>query len=270
MVLDVRRALQTGYDDLTSEAGLNVFSVLLVFNLAYGAVVASFRQQLLEFVTRGSPMPTAFIRPPVDWEFLSLELPLPLLAVLAVGAVFAGELVRFWAIRLFADLSLTPVPERRERVPILLAVGGGVTLLVFGLREVVPVFWAPEGARTMATVSQATGVVSLIVVGLTVYLRQEIALTDAGVRETVEKSVARFLAEPVPILGLLALLGLLGALTGLPPLVGQFVVGAGRGMTPPVSQLLELGSVVLSTVLTTFSIATVTNAYVQIRGGAFR
>lgn len=269
MSLDVRRALQTGYDDLTSTAGLNVVSVLLVLNLVYGGVVSSFREELLGFIRRSgsSTMPYISIESQVGWDLLQFELPFWLLTVLAVLAVLAGEVLRFWAIRQFADLSLRSPPEPRERLPVFLTVAGGFALLLFGLREVVPLFWAPAGPESMLLASQSAGGVSLLLVGVMVYLRQELALTDSGARETVRKSLQRFVAEPVPILGLLALLGMGGVLVGLPP-----VLAASLG-PPGATTLARIGEfvgVALGTVLTTFSIAAVTDAYVQIRGGKFR
>ncbi|MBX0287281.1 hypothetical protein EGH22_13170 [Halomicroarcula sp. F28] len=269
MVLDVRRALQTGYDDLTSRTGRKVLAVLLVFNLVYSGVVTSFREDLLA-VLRGSGYRTPRtigIESQVGWELLQFELPLWILAPLAVLAVFAGEAIRFWAIQQFADLSLRSPPDPVKRLPVFLAVAGGFTLLVFGLTEVVPLLWAPSGVEAMARTTQAVSVVSLHLVGVTVYLRQELALTEAGAREAVRKSVRRFLTEPVPILGLLALLGLGGALVGLAPMVASYLGLAGNAT---VTQVGELVHVALGTVLSTFSIAAVTDAYVQIRGGKFR
>ena len=66
-------------------------------------------------------------------------------------------------------------------------------------------------------------------------------------------------------LGLLALLGLLGVLTGLPTVVAVNVIDGG----PLVTAGRPLG-VVLGAALSTFSIAAITDAYVQTRGGEFR
>jgi len=272
MVLDVRRALRAGYDDLASRAGLAVFSVLLVFNLVYGAVVASFRQQLFEFLRRRGPdqFPVVFVDPPPVWDALLGDLPLPLLAGLALVGVLTAEAIRFWAIRLFADLSIAPIPDLRDRLPVLLGVGGGFALALFGLRQVLPLLWVNQGLETVELVSRTAGAVALGLVGVTVYLRQEIALTDAGTRETVRCSVRRFLAEPVPSLGLLALLGLLGVLTGIPVALTVYVGSLGTGGGGQIVPVAELVETVLGTVLSTFSIAAVTDAYVQIRGGRFR
>ena len=269
MVLDVRRALRTGYDDLRSTAGLNVLSVLLVFNLVYGGVVASFRQELLVVLRRsrsGTP-PLISTESRVGLDLLQFDLPLWLLALLTVLAVLVGEAIRFWAIRQFADLSLRSVPEVRERLPVFLTVAGGFALLVFGLVEVVPLLWADNGAETMRLAAQSVGVVSLLLVGVTVYLRQELALTAGSARQTATRSVRRFVAEPVPILGLLALLGLGGALAGLPSALAAAIGPAGNST---VVQIGELVRVALSSILTTFSIAAITDAYIQIRGGTFR
>lgn len=89
MSLDIRQALQAGYDGLTSTAGYNVFSVLLVFYVAYDAVRQSFRQQLL--ATAPGVLPPPGFTPPFDIDMLAFELPLSVLVALTVAAVISHE-----------------------------------------------------------------------------------------------------------------------------------------------------------------------------------
>lgn len=257
--LDIRRALQRGYAGLTSKDGLNVFSALLVFNIAYAAVSQSFRQQLLE-ATRNGPLAVQLRRrfpPPFDLDLLVLELPVSLLAILAVAVVVGNEAVRFWAIQLFAG---RPVPTLRERLMPLVWAGGGFALLLYGLRQVLPVVWHGQGSTTMWQLTSATGIAVAPLVLVTVYLRQEIALTEAGLAETVRNSVARFREAPVPTFVLLLLLAVLGQLTVLPAVVLSPV-----RTWSTTALLVDVLNGVLAAGLSTFSIAAITDAYLQVR-----
>ena len=258
MSLDIRQALQAGYDDLTSTAGYNVFSMLLVFYAVSDAVRGAFRQQLLATVPDIQPIPG--FTPPFDIEMLAFELPFSVLVALTVAAVVAHEAVRFWAIQQFAE---RPVPTVQERARTLLAVGGGVALFVYGVRQALLVFWYGPGfemgIRSPLFISVAVAPILLV----TVYLRQEIALTAAEPTEAVRNSLARFRKAPVPIFGLLLLLTVLGQLTSFPSvLLSPLRVGT----TPWL--LNELLTRVLSATLSTFSIAVITDAYLQVRDGA--
>ncbi|MDS0261016.1 hypothetical protein NDI56_16570 [Haloarcula sp. S1CR25-12] len=257
MSLDIRRALQAGYDGLTSTAGYNVFSVLLVFYVAYDAVSQSFRQQLLATVPGIQPSPG--FTPPFDIDMLAFELPLSVLVALTVAAVVSHEAVRFWAIQQFAE---SPAPTLQKRARVLLAVGGGVALFVYGVRQALLMFWYGPGfemgIRSPLFVSVAVAPILLV----TVYLRQEVALTAAGPTETVRNSLARFRKAPVPIFGLLLLLTVLALLTSLPSvLLSPLQVGATLWL------LNELLSRVLFAALSTFTIATITEAYLQVCDG---
>jgi hypothetical protein len=250
MSLDIRQALQAGYDGLTSTAGYNVFSVLLVSYVAYDTVRQSFRQQLL--ATAPGVQPPGFTLP-FDIDMLAFELPLSVLVALTVAAVVSHEAVRFWAIQQFAE---NPVPKLQERARILLAVGGGVALFVYSVRQAPLVFWYGPGfamwIRSPLFVPVAVAPILLV----TVYLRQEIALTAAGPTEVVRNSLARFRKAPVPIFGLLVLLTVLGQLIALPTvLLSPLRVGSRPWL------LNALLTRVLSAALSTFSIATITSAY---------
>jgi len=256
--LDVGQALRSGYDSLTSTAGYNVFSVLLVFSVAYDAVSQSFRRQLLATVPGVQPPPG--FTPPFDIDALAFELPLSVLVALTVAAVVSQEAVRFWAIQQFAE---SPVPTLQERARILLAVSGGVALFVYGVRQGLLVFWYGPGfemgIRSPLFISVAVAPILLV----TVYLRQEVALTAAGPTETVRNSLARFRKAPVPIVGLLLVFTALGLLTTLPSvLLSPLRVGA----TPWL--LNELLTRALSAALSTVGIAAITDAYLQVRDGA--
>jgi hypothetical protein len=253
--LNARQALTNGYASLTSEDGANVFSVLLVFNLLYGTVSQSFKQQLLSARTAlgGIRFP-----PPFDVSVLRLELPVSLLALLTAGAVLGNEIVRFWAIQLFADL---PTPTVRSRLAVLVPVGGGFALLVYGFRQLLPFLWIGEAMSNQMRVTFAIGIAAPLL-AVTVYLRQEIALTKNGVTETVRSSVARFLDDPAPIFGLLIVLALLGQLSILPAAVISRVITLRSGTAPAI--LVDALNRILAAGVSTFSIAAITDAYLQV------
>ena len=207
MPLDIRQTLQAGYDCLTSTAGYNVFSVLLVCYVVYDAVGQSFRQQLL--ATAPGVQTEIGFTPPFDIDVLTFELPLSVLVALTVAAVVSHEAVRFWAIQQFAE---SPVPKLQERARILLAVGGGVALFVYGVRETLLVVWYGSGAGMGIPFPAVIAVAVAPILLVTVYLRQEIALTAAGPAKTVHNSIARFRTAVIPIFGLLVLLTVLRSL----------------------------------------------------------
>jgi hypothetical protein len=260
VTLNARQALTNGYASLTSEDGANVFSVLLVFNLVYGTVSQSFKQQLLAAQTA---LPGARFPPPFDVSVLRLELPVSLLALLTVGAVLGNEIVRFWAIQLFAD---RPTPTVRSRLAVLVPVGGGFALLVYGLRQLLPFLWIGEAMRHQMRVTFAIGIAVAPLLAVTVYLRQEIALTENDVTETVRNSVARFRDGMVPVFGLLVVLALLSQLSILPAAVISRVITLRSGTAPAI--LVDILNRILAAGVSTFSIATITDAYLQVSNTA--
>lgn len=262
MPLSIRRALGSGYDDLTSESGLNVFSALLVFNVAYGAVSQSFRRELLAATRRAQPgtlTPQRFPAP-FDLELLALELPLSLLAILTVAAVLGSEAIRFWAIQLFAGESS---PSLQSRLTALVAAAGGLALLLYALRQLLPVVWLGSTPATTIRPVRAIVMVSAPLLLVTAYLRQEIALTEASLTGTVRTSVARFIDAPAPTFGLLLVLAVLGPLASLPAVVLSNLLTLRVGST--LALLTDVLSGVLAAGLSTFSIAVVTDAYLQLR-----
>lgn len=256
MSFDVSQVLRRGYDDVTSNAGLNVFSAFLVFNVVYNAVSGSFREQLLSWLASGRP--GLYFSPPFDIGLLRFDLPLAVLAILTVAVVLANEAVRCWAIQAFVD---SPVPTLRERARIIVVVGGGVALFVYTIRQILPVAWAGQGGVGMFLVASTAGFAAAPVLLVTVYFTQEIALTDAGSAEVVRDGLARFRDTFVRIFGLLLLLVLLGELLVLPTAVLSRVTTLRVGTT--LWLLTELLNHVLFAALSTYSTAVITEAYLQ-------
>ncbi|WP_324663735.1 hypothetical protein [Haloarcula sediminis] len=271
MSLDIGDALRSGIDDITGETGLLVGAVFLLYNL--GALVAneSLSVELLELVFE-SGVYTAEQRAAIEsvgsGAPLALGLGLPLTAVLVVIVALAGELVRYWGIRLFAGPSATATDEFGDRAGMAVVLGGAVALTVLLFQSVLPVVGQLGGLATTLVGSIVGPLAGLALLTVLVYLRQEIALNDGGYGETVRNSVARFMDEPVSIVVLLLVLGLFGLVGGLPSLVTGFVVGDAAVAGLPVSVLARLLSTVLGAVFQTLGIAVVTDAYLQVRTSA--
>ncbi len=270
MVLDIGRALRTGLDDLRSEAGIAVVTVLVVFQLGYGVVLDSFRQRLVGLVYSDSApgQPGIEVVRPAEMGALSVEMSLPILVGLALVGIVLNEVIRFWAIRRFAGGSALRANDAGQRLRVLLAVGGGFAIVLFALQQLLPILGLVWGLDTMSAFSQAGMVLSLLLVGVAVYLRQEIALNDGSVRQTLRNSVVRFLQEPVPILGLLVLLGVVGFAAGIPQMVTMALSDAGTVAGVPLRTAGQVVGVALMAVVQTLSIAAITDAYLQVRADA--
>lgn len=268
MVLDIGRALRTGFAQLGSETGLVVVAVLIAFQVGYGVVLDSLRQQLAALVATGGPPGgprVGVIATATEWGPLTLETSLPVLAGLTILGVVCNEVIRFWAIRRFAGPSAARAKDAGQRLRVLLVLGGSFAILLFGLQHVIPILGLAWGLDTMGAFSRIGVALSLLLFGVAVYLRQEIALNDGCIRGTVRNSVVRFLQEPVPILGLLVLLGVIGFVAGIPQALGMILGGDGIVAGVPVGILAQVVGVALTAVVQTLSIAAITDAYVQVR-----
>jgi hypothetical protein len=267
MSLDIGDALRSGIDDLTSEDGLLVGAVFLLYSLGSLVVNESLAAELLTLVFESgvySAEQRAAIESFGGGSPFALGVGLPLTALLVVVVALAGELVRYWAIRTFAGPAETATEVFGDRAAMAVVLGGAVALLTLLLQSVLPVVGQLGGLATTLVGSLVGPLAGLVLLTVFVYLRQEIALNDGGYGETVRNSVARFLEDPVSIIVLLVLLGLFGLLGGLPGLVTGFVGGSGTALTV-VSRLL---SALLGTVFQVLGIAVVTDAYLQVRASA--
>jgi len=274
MSLDIGDALRSGIDDLTSEAGLLVVAVFLLYNFVSLVVNESFAQQLFAFQLESgsySAQQQEVIESFSSTSPFALGVGLPLTVLLVVVLVLAGELVRYWAIRLFADPSETKTASATDRAVMAVALGGAVALLAFVFQTVLPVAGQFAGAALGFLGSLGGPVVGFVLVLVFVYLRQEIALNDAGYGKTVRNSVARLTDEPGSTVVLLLILGVIGFLAGLPGFVlgvlgffGDSISVAGLSG----AVLGQLIGVVLGALVQTFGVAVVTDAYLQLRASA--
>lgn len=271
MSLDIGDALRSGIDDVTSENGVLVGAVLLLYSLGALVVNESLAAELLTLVFESgiySAEQRAAIESFGAGTPFALGVGLPLTAVLVVVVTLLGELVRYWAIRTFAGPAETATDSFGDRAPMAVVLGGAVALAVLVFQSVLPVVGQLGGLATTLVGSIVGPVVALALLTVFVYVRQEIALTDSGYGETVRNSFARFMDDPVSIIVLLVVLGLFGLVGSLPGLVLGFLGGSvsvGGLSGAVISRLL---SAVLGTVFQLLGIAVVTDAYVQVRASA--
>ncbi|MBX0287279.1 hypothetical protein [Haloarcula salinisoli] len=267
MSLDIGDALRSGIDAVTSEDGLLVGAVFLLYSLGSLVVNESLAAELLTLVFE-SGVYTAEQRAAIEsfggTSPFALGVGLPVTAVLVVVVALAGELVRYWAIRTFAGPAETATGGLGDRAVMAVVLGGTIALTTLLFQSVLPVVGQLGGLATTLVGSIAGPLGGLVLVTVFVYLRQEIALNDDGYGATVRNSVARFLDDPVSIIVLLVILGLFGLLGSLPGLLVGFL-GATDTVLTIVSRLL---ATLLGTVFQVLGVAVVTDAYLQVRASA--
>jgi len=267
MSLDIGDALRSGIDALTSEDGLLVGAVFLLYSLGSLVVNESLAAELLTLVFESGAY-TAEQRAAIE-SFggaspFALGVGLPVTVLLVVVVALAGELVRYWAIRSFAGPAETATESPGDRAVMAVVLGGAVALTTLLFQSVLPVVGQLGGLATTLVGSVVGPLGGLVLLTVFVYLRQEIALNDGGYGATVRNSVARFLDDPVSVVVLLVLLGLVGLLGSLPVVLTGFLGGSGTALTVGT----RLVSTLLGTVFQVVGIAVVTDAYVQVRASA--
>jgi len=271
MSLDIGTALRSGIDDLTSETGALVGAVFLLYNLGAVVVNESLTAELFALLyERGvyTEAERAVIESASGGTPFALGIGLSLTVVLVVVITLLGELVRYWAIRLFAGADETATASFGDRAVMAVLLGGGVAVTVLVFQSVLPIAGQLGGVATTLVGSIAGPVVGLVLLTVFVYLRQEIALNDGGYGETLRNSFARFMDDPASIIVLLLVLGLFGLLGSLPGFVTGFLGGSSAVGGLSLAVVSRLVSAVLGTVFQTLGIAVVTDAYLQVRASA--
>lgn len=271
MSLDIGTALRRGFDDLTSETGLLVGAVVLLYNL--GALVAneSLGAALLELVfERGgyTEQQRAAVESFGGGTPFALDVGLPVIVAMVVVVALVGELVRFWGIRLFAGPAETATDDPTARAPMAVLLGGAVAVSLLAFQQVLPVAGQLGGPATTIVGSIVGPIGGLILLTVFVYLRQEIALADGGYGATVQNSLARFMDDPVSITVLLVILGIVGFVAGAPTFVLTFLGGSVSVAGVSGTVFARLLSTVFGALVQTLGIAVVTDAYVQVRASA--
>lgn len=241
MALQIGDAFQDGIDAFLSERGAVFAGAFIVLGLVNGIVWASLSQGLLEMFL-GSMPPSAQTNQAAMGgnAALALDIPVAVAAVAAAVLFVASEALNIVAIRAFASDAPDPIPSnvgRRLGKTIGIAIAAGI---VTGIAVVI-------------------GLVFLIIPGLLLallffFVRQEVALNDSGVIESVSNSISIVTDNLLATFVLALVLGVLGFSIGL-------VVGVLPIPLPPM--ISTTVSTVISGIVGAFTIAVTTVAYLQ-------
>jgi hypothetical protein len=274
MALQIGDALRSGIDDLLSENGLLLTGVFLLYNLGNTVANSSFTQAMFDQLTAGGGPTGAggpggagtpgFSMSDFAGPF-GLDVALPIAVVLVLLFLIIGQLVKFWGIRLFADQSEIRSDNTSERAVMAVVLGGGIAIVVFAV-SMSSTFFQLNGQAILSLLASAGSLLASLVVGLAlVYLLQSIALFDGGYVETLKHSVARFMDAPAQIIVLLFLLFLLGIIPGIPSAASFLSVFLPDAFDLPSQSILQVASMVLNAPVQAFSLAVITDAYIQVR-----
>ncbi|WP_336337747.1 DUF7847 domain-containing protein [Haloarcula brevis] len=241
MALQIGRAFQDGIDEFLSERGAVFAGAFIVLGLANGIIWASLSQGLLDMLLEMLP-PSAQVNQAAMGSntAVSLDIPVAVAAVSALALFIISEALNIVTIRAFASDANDPIPDnigRRLGKTVAIGIAAGI----------------------LTGVAVIIGFVFLIIPGLVLaflffFVRQEIALNDSGVLESISNSIGLVtdnLLATFVIAVVLAVLGLvLGSAFGFLPI-----------SLPPM--VLTTVSTILSSLVGVFSIAVTTVAYLQ-------
>ncbi|EMA19745.1 MULTISPECIES: hypothetical protein [Haloarcula] len=241
MALQIGRAFQDGIDELLSERGAVFAGVFIVYGLLSSVVWASLSQAFTELFLGQLPSDAQVNQAAMAGGTpLALDLPLAVAAVGALVLFVVNEALNIVAIRAFASDDREPIPDnvgRRLGKTVGIAIAAGI----------------------LTTIAVGVGLVLLIIPGLVFallffFVRQEIALNDSGIIESISNSVSIVTDNLLAAFVLAVVLAVLG-----------FVLGGAFSLLP-ISlppMVLTTVSTVLSSVVGVFSIAVTTVAYLQ-------
>lgn len=241
MALQIGRAFQDGIDELLSERGAVFAGVFIVYGLLSSVVWASLSQAFTELFLGQLPSDAQVNQAAMAGGTpLALDLPLAVAAVGALVLFVVNEALNIVAVRAFASDDREPIPDnvgRRLGKTVGIAIAAGI----------------------LTTIAVGVGLVLLIIPGLVFallffFVRQEIALNDSGIIESISNSVSIVTDNLLAAFVLAVVLAVLG-----------FVLGGAFSLLP-ISlppMVLTTVSTVLSSVVGVFSIAVTTVAYLQ-------
>jgi len=241
MALQIGRAFQDGIDELLSERGAVFAGVFIVYGLLSSVVWASLSQAFTELFLGQLPSDAQVNQAAMAGGTpLALDLPLAVAAVGALVLFVVNEALNIVAVRAFASDDREPIPDnvgRRLGKTVGIAIAAGI----------------------LTTIAVGVGLVLLIIPGLVFallffFVRQEIALNDSGIIESISNSVGIVTDNLLAAFVLAVVLAVLG------------VVLSGAFSFLPISlppMVLTTVSTVLSSVVGVFSIAVTTVAYLQ-------
>ncbi|MFB6224614.1 MAG: hypothetical protein ABEH86_13205 [Haloarcula sp.] len=241
MALQIGTAFQDGIDELLSERGALFAGAFIVYGLLNAVVWASLSQGLTELLLAQFPSEAQVNQAAMAGGTpLALDLPLAVAGIGALALFVVNEALSIVAIRAFASDDRDPIPDnvgRRLGKTVAIAIAAGI----------------------LTGIATAIGFVLLIIPGLVLivlffFVRQEIALNDSGIIESISNSVG-IVSDNLLATAVLAIaLAVLG-----------FVVGfAFQSLPLPLPAMASTTiTTVASSVVTVFGIAVTTVAYLQ-------
>ena len=274
MALQIGDALRSGVDTLLSEDGLLITGVFLLFNLGNTVASSTFTEALFDDVIDmggpGGPGGSAGAGAPgfsmADFTGpFSLDVAVPVAIAMVLLLLVIGQLIKFWGIRLFAEPQEIMDENTSERAVMAVVLGGGVAVLTFAASMSSTALNVSGRPLLGGLVGLVSGLLSLIVGLAFVYLLQSIALYDGGYVDTLKHSVARFMDAPAQIIVLLFILFLLGIIPAIPTMASVVSMVLPGAFDLPSQSILQVASMVLNAPVKAFSLAVITDAYLQVR-----
>lgn len=242
--LQIGRAFQDGIDELLSERGALFAGAFVLFGLLNAVVWASLSRGLLNLFLSRLPEGTQVSQAAMAGNApLAIDLPLAVAGVAALVLFVANEALNVVAIRAFASGDRDPIPDdvgRRLGRTVGVAIAAGI----------------------LVAIAVTIGFFLLIIPGLVLavlffFVRQEVALNDSGVVESISNSVGIVGDNLLATAILAVLLAALGIVVSL-------VFSALPLPLPPIASTLV--TTVLSSVVGVFGLAVTTVAYLQATG----
>jgi hypothetical protein len=240
MALQIGRAFQDGIDEFLSERGAVFAGAFIVLGLVNGIIWASLTKRLTELFIGSLPSDAQTQAAIGGTAPLALDIPIVVAAVGALGLFVVSEALNIVAIRAFASDATDPIPDnvgRRLGKTVAVAIAVGV----------------------LTAIAVGMGLILLVIPGLVLallffFVRQEIALNDSGVIESITNSISIVTDNLLATFGIAIVLTVLG-----------LVIGAASAFLPvPLSPMVSTtASTILSSVVGVFSIAVTTVAYLQ-------
>lgn len=241
MALQIGRAFQDGIGELFSRRGALFAGAFVLYGLLSSVVWGSLSQAFAELVLGQLPSDAQVSQAAMSGGApLALDIPLGAAAVGAIALYVVSEALNIVAIRAFASDGRDVIPPNAGR-------------------QLVRTVAVAIAATVLAGIATAIGFVLLILPGIVLlvlffFVRQEIALNDSGVIESISNSISIVRENALATAAIFLLLGVFGLVTA--------VVGVLPVTLPPV--LSAAITTAISGVIAAFSIAVTTVAYLQV------
>ena len=241
MALQIGRAFQDGIDEFLSERGAVFAGAFIVLGLVNGIIWASLSQSLTELFIGSLPSDAQVNQAAMGGAApLAFDIPIAVAAVGALALFVVNEALNIVAIRAFASDATDPIPDDVGR-----RLGKTVAVAI--------------AAAVLTAIAVGMGFILLVIPGLVLallffFVRQEIALNDSGVIESISNSIGIVTDNLIAAAVLFVVLGVLGLV------IGAAFAFLPVSLPPMVS---TTASTVLSSVVGVFSIAVTTVAYLH-------